>query len=68
MSVETSPVITTPVYMTPRIYRQISYGISQLFTIIHNIIFLGYNDTSLYDTTYISSDILRYQLTLHYYP
>jgi len=28
MSVETNPVITTPVYMTPRIYRQISYDIS----------------------------------------
>jgi hypothetical protein len=28
VSVETNPVITTLVYMTPRIYRQISYDIS----------------------------------------
>jgi hypothetical protein len=43
-----NPVITTSVYATPRLYRQISCGNNYFLTVNHNAILLGYNVTRGY--------------------
>jgi hypothetical protein len=45
--IQSNPVITTSVYATPLLKRQIFCGTNKFLTVNHDIILLGYNDTRL---------------------
>ena len=45
LQLQSNPVITTLVYMTPRLYSEMFCGTNYFITVNHNILLLSYNDT-----------------------